>query len=80
MKSPLQFNVQWRKMKRPGLVLEAPNPGLTEGDLSRRSHMTADVGHYTDSAPSGNREQDSNTWKSLGDLAKALAEKAGGAK
>jgi hypothetical protein len=38
------------------------------------------VGDYTDSAPSGNREQDSNTWKSLGDLAKALAEKAGGGK
>lgn len=37
----LQFNGQWRKIKRPGLVLEAPGPSLTEGDLSRRSHMTA---------------------------------------
>jgi len=41
MKYLLQFNSLWRKIKRPGLVLEAPNPGLTEGDLLRRSHMTA---------------------------------------
>lgn len=35
--------------------------------------------HYTDSAHAGNPEQN-ETWQSIGDLARAMAEKSGGAK
>lgn len=39
----------------------------------------ADCGHYTDSAQTGNSEHSEN-WKSIGELARRLAEKAGGEK
>lgn len=34
----------------------------------------ADTSQYSDSAHAGKSEQPVNTWKSLGDLARALAE------
>lgn len=34
MRIGLQFAVNVAKIERPGTVLEAPEPGLTEGDLS----------------------------------------------
>ena len=37
-----------------------------------------DARHYPDSAPADNREHSDN-WQSLGDVARRLAEKAGGA-
>lgn len=41
MRIGLQFAVNVAKIERPGTVFAAPNPGLTEGDLLGRSHMTA---------------------------------------
>lgn len=41
--------------------------------------MTADADQYTDSKQSDNREQ-SNNWKSIGELAKRLTEKQAGGK
>lgn len=32
-------------------------------------------GHYADSAPSGNPEHQPNTWRSIGDLAREIAER-----
>jgi hypothetical protein len=76
---PLQNNSEWGKMNGPGGASNA-TPGPRHATPVEEVPAMPFVGDYTDSAPSGNREQDSNTWKSLGDLAKALAEKAGGGK
>jgi hypothetical protein len=38
--------------------------------------MPPDGTDYIDSRPLGNRERPGNTWKSLGDLARALVERA----
>ena len=74
----LQKSGNCPKNEAGGKVLETPNrprhrSTFTGGDAMPFEH------EYGDSTPKSNPEQN-GTWQALGDLARKLAEKAGGAK
>jgi hypothetical protein len=67
------------KLKMNGLgVATNEHPSPNHSEPVREVRQMADASQYSDSAPTGKTEQDSNTWKSLGDLARALVERAAG--
>lgn len=71
---------QWleAKIERPDTVLETLS-GPNHSEPFTEAQTMADYGQYTDSARADNPEQSSN-WKSIGELAKRLAEKQAGGK
>ena len=71
----LQFCEQWRKMNGPD-ERGKRSPGPDHSEPVREVRTMADVSQYSDSAQSGNPEPTANTWKPLGDLARALVERA----
>ena len=73
MTKPLQFCEKWQKMSGPGDACNV-RPGPDRQRTVGGSAMPANGDEYSDSARSGKTEQPANTWKSLGDLARALAE------
>lgn len=78
MKKTFDRASQDDKMKRGPKALVTPTSPLNIDPNvggSRMSHS----GHYTDST-SGNNPEQNGTWKSIGALVRALAEKSGGAK
>ncbi len=71
----LQKTFKWRKMNGPQQVVEHPR-GPNHGDLSEEIATMADSSQYNESARLGKTEQPANTWKPIGDLARALVEGA----
>lgn len=72
-----------RALARPGKEAARTSGGTLAGP----EHTTPDRevpimsfdGHYTDSAHTGNSEHSGN-WQAIGDLARRIAEQAGGAR
>lgn len=62
------------KMSGPGGATNA-TPGPEQREPVREVHTMPDDSQYTESAPKGKIEQNSN-WKPIGTLARALVEKA----
>ena len=77
MTNPLQFCEKWRKMNGPEKRGKR-SPGPNHSEPVREVRQMADASQYSDSAPTGKSEPNQNTWKSLGDLARALVEMAAG--
>jgi cation diffusion facilitator CzcD-associated flavoprotein CzcO len=73
----LQKSRNCPKNEAGGKVLETPNRPRHRSTCTRGDHMPFEH-EYGDSTPKSNPEQN-ETWQSLGDLARKLAEKVGGA-
>ena len=64
-----------RAARTSGGTLAGPRQATPE----REVHIMSFDWHYTDSAHSGNSEHSGN-WQAIGDLARRIAEQAGGAR
>jgi hypothetical protein len=75
MTKPLQFCEKWRKMNGPEKRGKR-FPGPEQRQPVEEVATMPNCADYSDSAPSGKTEQPANTWKPIGDLARALVERA----
>lgn len=75
MTNPLQFNAKYRKISGPGILAKG-RPGPDHSEPVREVRTMADTSQYSDSTSQNKTERPANTWRAIGELARAAVEKA----